>query len=770
MKIRFIKLCAVITSVLMLFSTAAGAGIAYAEEPDGAAREAAAFVVGNNSEAVPSEAEKIVDEMIEAAAVNEDPGIDKESADFQITDIKVKKVSDGYDITVSFKITGNGTAADQITMFVYDISDYETVDKAQETTWEYKTPGTISYIDQMKTPDDKDNAAFSFKLASDKKDKIMIVKVGGAKTDMLDYDKKIADAKSAAVSEPTPTPTETVTPEIPEPVETATSEPTQTTEPEPDETATAAPPIETTVPEPGETATAAPPIETTVPEPGETATAAPPIETSVPEPDVTATAAPPIETTVPEPGETATAAPVVTSTPMAQPSETPGTPEETPGTTSPAQTPGTPTETPGTLIPTPTPGISTPTQTPGITSTPTPTATATAKPTSTPTPTATATAKPTSTPTPTAAPTTKPTSTPSATATAMPTATAAPTATPKPLEPEKFDGEKPGEVVVELPDMSSSTTVTGVTLNGSPVPKDSYTVDENGVITFTPEFLESLPNGNHEIVIETSDGGTQSTYSVKIEVSNTFEATPSPEPVPTPAKTPTTFGGGSYGRPSNFGTGNSNATPTPAGTSKPGATAAPDAAETPTTGTNIPNEPNTGETQVFVDVPTDHWAYGYIMELYNEGIISGETPTLFVPDDNITRAEFTKIAVLLFGLTPEGASSFADVASDDWSAPYIAAAQSAGIINGTSETTFGPDEYITREQIAAIVGRYYNMSSETPLNYADAADIEPYALPFVSALTQAGILTGDNGYFMPKSPATRAEAAAIMARVSALRK
>ncbi len=514
----------------------------------------------------------------------------------------------------------------------------------------------------------------------------------------------------------------TVPSDTPEPTASPSMEPSESPSAEPSETST---PVETPSAEPSETTE---PGETENPEPSETST---PGETPSTEPSETSE---PGETENPEPSETLA------------PTQTPGTPTETPGT--PTQTPGTPTQTPGTP------------------STPTPTATA--KPTATPAPTATPTAKPASTPTPTE------------TATPTPTATAAPTATPKPLEPEKFDGEKPDKVVVQLPDISANTTVIGVTLNGSPVPKDSYTVDDKGAITFTPEFLESLPNGDHEIVIETSDGVTQSAYSVKIEVSNTFEPTPTPKPdtpTPSPSPKPTSrphhdgvvleggFGGGG-----SFTTSATAApTATPAGTALPGSTAAPEGTAGP--GTTVPSNP--GPEVIFADVPSDYWAYSYIMDLYYAGIINGETPTLFAPDNYITRAEFTKIAVGIFGIVPGGTSTFADVDPNEWYAPYIAAAEAFGIINGTSETTFSPDDNVLREQIAAILYRYAVSSgadvsigeNTNILSYTDAAYIDDYAVQAMQWVCGAGIMSGyEDGSLRPQANATRAEASAMIAR------
>ncbi len=453
------------------------------------------------------------------------------------------------------------------------------------------------------------------------------------------------------------------------------------------------------------------------------------------------------------------------------PTPVPATPTPEP-TAEPTPVPDQPTPTPGTDV-TPEPGESsapeeTATPEPGTDATPTPGTDVTPEPgtDATPTPGTDVTPEPGTDATPT--PGTDATPEPGTDATPTPgtDATPEPTATPEPLPDQKFDGAAPEDVIITLPDAAAN--VSQVTLNGAAVPANSYKV-ENGVITFTPEFLSTLPNGTNTVIIEDDKGNT---YSVDINVTNTFEPTAAPEPTsepssePTKAPLPTHRPSSSYGGTgtnSNFSTGGSAATPTPAATAEPGATSEPSATLIPGTGaTAAPVQPG---TQVFEDVPESYWAYGYIMDLYNAGIINGETPTLFVPENPITRAEFTKIAVMLFGITPGGASTFADVADTDWFAPYVAAGQAAGIVNGTSEITFSPDDNITREQIAAIVGRYLNLSSQAAVNYSDAAAIEDYALPYVAALSEQGILTGSDGMFNPKDPATRAEAATIMSRV-----
>lgn len=170
---------------------------------------------------------------------------------------------------------------------------------------------------------------------------------------------------------------------------------------------------------------------------------------------------------------------------------------------------------------------------------------------------------------------------------------------------------------------------------------------------------------------------------------------------------------------------------------------------------------------VFEDVPATYWGYDYIMDLYENGIVNGTTATLFMPEANVTRAEFTKMAAGIFGLTATSTvSQFTDVPAGEWFTPYVIAASEAGIVQGVSETEFAPNDNVTREQMAAIIGRQLGTTSTAAITFTDAASIEDYARPYVAALAEAGYLTGDEtGAFNPKNNATRAEAAALLDRV-----
>lgn len=94
-----------------------------------------------------------------------------------------------------------------------------------------------------------------------------------------------------------------------------------------------------------------------------------------------------------------------------------------------------------------------------------------------------------------------------------------------------------------------------------------------------------------------------------------------------------------------------------------------------------------------------------IEALASRGIINGKTENTFEPEATMTRAEFATIIVQGLGLKPETNNKFTDVAAGEWYAPYVGTANTYGIVNGSTETTFNPNGTITKQEAAAIVVR-----------------------------------------------------------------
>ena len=112
------------------------------------------------------------------------------------------------------------------------------------------------------------------------------------------------------------------------------------------------------------------------------------------------------------------------------------------------------------------------------------------------------------------------------------------------------------------------------------------------------------------------------------------------------------------------------------------------------------------------------------------------------------------------------AAGFNDVKAGGYYENAVAWAVKNGIVNGYSASKFGPDDSITREQMAAILYRYaqYDNIDTDILSDADGASVTEYAVPAVKWACGAGLIQGSNGKLMPSGSTTRAQAAAILKR------
>lgn len=170
----------------------------------------------------------------------------------------------------------------------------------------------------------------------------------------------------------------------------------------------------------------------------------------------------------------------------------------------------------------------------------------------------------------------------------------------------------------------------------------------------------------------------------------------------------------------------------------------------------------------FVDVADDFWAAKDIYTLKDAGIIGGKSATEFDPEGDVTRAEFAKMVVGLFGYkATSDAVNFEDCKAEDWFTPYVAAGVEAGVIKGVSDTEFAPNATITREDACTILGRALNkVAQSNELKFTDADKVAEYAAPYVALLSELGYVNGyEDGSFAPANNITRAEAAKIIAGI-----
>lgn len=168
----------------------------------------------------------------------------------------------------------------------------------------------------------------------------------------------------------------------------------------------------------------------------------------------------------------------------------------------------------------------------------------------------------------------------------------------------------------------------------------------------------------------------------------------------------------------------------------------------------------------FSDISVAHWAYPAVEQLYARGIINGISADNFGPDAYVTREQLAKIVCTILGEEAVfGDDGFSDVEASRWSAGYINACKNKGYVTGYPDNTFIPDGYVTRQDIAVILSRVINKKAENTLElqFSDTENISDYAIDAVKYFVEKGIIKGysDNS-FKPKKNCTRAEAASIV--------
>ncbi|MNI06608.1 Endo-1,4-beta-xylanase A precursor [compost metagenome] len=162
-----------------------------------------------------------------------------------------------------------------------------------------------------------------------------------------------------------------------------------------------------------------------------------------------------------------------------------------------------------------------------------------------------------------------------------------------------------------------------------------------------------------------------------------------------------------------------------------------------------------------------HWAEQSIQRLIALGAINGYSNNSFQPDNRITRAEFVSILVKAFKLKQDGGQTFTDT-KHHWASDAIGKAVSAGIVTGYSTEHFGPDDPITREQMALMVMRAAGIKpmDTAVVPFVDSAQISSWSQSAVAAVQEKGIISGYvDGSFKPQNLATRAEAATVIVKI-----
>ena len=179
----------------------------------------------------------------------------------------------------------------------------------------------------------------------------------------------------------------------------------------------------------------------------------------------------------------------------------------------------------------------------------------------------------------------------------------------------------------------------------------------------------------------------------------------------------------------------------------------------------------------FYDVPSDAWYAGEVSKAFSLGYVNGMGNNLFFPEADMTRAQFAQVVYNMagepaFNENQSGTypTQFSDVEADAWYAKAVSWASEAGIVNGTSDTTFDPEGKISREQIATMLYRYAGngaTADQAVLDaFVDGDEVSEWAADEMAWAVEHGYMNGrGNNDLQPQGTATRAEIAALAVRV-----
>ncbi|MFC7062317.1 S8 family serine peptidase [Halobacillus seohaensis] len=167
-------------------------------------------------------------------------------------------------------------------------------------------------------------------------------------------------------------------------------------------------------------------------------------------------------------------------------------------------------------------------------------------------------------------------------------------------------------------------------------------------------------------------------------------------------------------------------------------------------------------TSSFPDV-NGHWAEEEISYLVQEKLVKGYPSGLFGVNDDINRASAAVMIVRELELPPEN-GNFTDVSTNHWASEEIGAAAKAGIITGY-QGEYKPFDPLSREEMAAILTRAYNLGGTGSINFSDVR-ADSWSNGYIEALVANGITNGfPDGTFKPNDNITRASFAVMVARV-----
>ena len=171
-------------------------------------------------------------------------------------------------------------------------------------------------------------------------------------------------------------------------------------------------------------------------------------------------------------------------------------------------------------------------------------------------------------------------------------------------------------------------------------------------------------------------------------------------------------------------------------------------------------------TQKFWDVDKSHWAFEYIAELTDRGVINGYNDGSFKPEGTISRAEWAKIMVGAAGISTDDDEVYFRDMDGHWAVPYVNAA--SDYLTAYSDNTYRPDQAVVREDVTMALVRLKGYSIDDVdysylSTFTDMNSISNNMKAYISVAVEKGLINGfEDNTFRGQSTLTRAEAAKLL--------
>jgi len=183
----------------------------------------------------------------------------------------------------------------------------------------------------------------------------------------------------------------------------------------------------------------------------------------------------------------------------------------------------------------------------------------------------------------------------------------------------------------------------------------------------------------------------------------------------------------------------------------------------------VPTTPEQPTGLPFTDVQADAWYADAVKYVFDQGLMSGMSAQEFGPDGQVTRGQVVTILWRLAGSPTVSGKAFPDVSASAWYADAVAWASANGVVSGYENGGFGPGDPVTREQLAAILYRYAQLSGKDTdqtadlSGYTDSVTISAWAPQALKWAVGSGLISGTGTHTLsPRGTATRAQIAVIL--------